>query len=371
MGQKSADTKTYNAVKNRLALIQPVYVLAVYALIQISGASKQFSGISSAVSPLWYVQTALYAFIFGAVFYLATFSIKFYKGFILEHRFGLSNQSLSAWLKDEAKHIGLSLAFFIIFIEALYGFIRFSPDNWWLYLGLASILFNVIITKIAPVVLMPLFFKFERLSDDNLRGRLLTLANKCGIKILDVFRMDLSQKTKKANAALAGLGKTRRILLGDTLIDNYTTDEVEVVLAHELAHHKLRHMLKMTLFGSAGILAVLYLSNIMSLSTANAVGLNPLSDPASFPVIIFFITLFSAVLAPAENTFSRAMENAADIFAVKITGMSEAFISCMEKLALQNMADPQPSRFIEFMLYNHPPINKRIKYIKESFNEGV
>ncbi len=370
MAETKKDAKRYNSIRNWLALAQPVLLLAAFALIQASGLSGQISRISARLSPFRFVNVAVYAVLFGAVFYALTFYITFYRSFTLEHAFGLSTQSLADWLKDEAKRVLLSLFFFLIFAESLYAIIEYAPALWWLYLGVAWIAFSIIMTRVTPVLIMPLFYRFEKISDEDLRRRLLNLAGRCGVKILDVFRMKLSSKTKKANAALAGLGRTRRILLGDTLIDNYSKGEVEVVLAHELAHHKLRHISKMTMLGAVGILSVLYLSGLF-LARLRAPGWHgQLGEPSSLPAILFAITLFSALAAPAENAFSRRLEKAADRYAIGLTSRPDAFISCMERLAEQNMSDPNPGRFVELALYNHPPISKRIQAARELANKG-
>ncbi|MFH1752996.1 MAG: M48 family metalloprotease, partial [Candidatus Omnitrophota bacterium] len=227
------------------------------------------------------------------------------------------------------------------------------------------IFITIVITKIAPVIIIPLFFKFEPLGDAALKERLIKLARSCGINILDVFKLKLSAKTKKANAALVGLGRTRRVLLGDTLLENYTKDEIEVVMAHELAHHKLLHIFKLILFGGLGTIIVFYLVYLTSGMIANTIGLVSISDIAGFPSVIFSISLFSVILLPAQNAFSRRLEVSADLFALKATGLPEAFISCMNKLAGQNLSDPSPSRFIEFALYDHPPISKRVKMAQD------
>lgn len=230
-------------------------------------------------------------------------------------------------------------------------------------------LFTIVIVRLAPLFIIPLFFKYEPLGDDELKNRIMRLTKRCGIKILDVFKLNISKKTKKANAALVGMGKTRRVLLGDTLLGDYTQDEVEVVLAHELAHHKLAHMWKLILFGGLSTLAVFYLLSL-SLPVLNVVlDIDAMSDISAFPSMMFVLIFISTLILPLQNAFSRKLESSADLLALRMTGLPDAFVSCMNKLAKQNLADPSPSRFIKIMLYDHPPISKRIEMaqkIKES-----
>lgn len=353
--------KRYTVIKNRLALIEPVILLVFLVVMQISGISTFIKYISANLLPALYGTITIYGILFGLFYYVVTFYLNFYRGYIIEQRFGLSNQSLSSWLKDELKRIIISLILFLLFIEYLYFLIYNSPDLWWLFMGLGWVLLTILFAKIFPVLIIPLFFKYERLGDEELRMKLMELAKKCGIRLLDVFRLKLSAKTKKANAALAGLGKTRRILLGDTLLENYTKDEVGVVMAHELAHHKLAHIWKMVLFSGLSMLVIFYLLKLLSVALIDILHLESIKDIVAFPSILLLFTFFSIIILPLQNAFSRKLERSADSFALKITGLPEAFISCMNKLARQNLADPAPSRFIEIMLYDHPPISKRIR----------
>jgi len=361
MNGSGARVKKYNNARNSLALFEPVAALCVLAIIQISGISSHFANISSGLSGSWYAAVAVYAVLFGASYYLATLYLSFYSGYVIEHRFGLSNQTLIGWVSDEIKRAAISFILFLIFIESLYFLLRNAPRLWWLFMSLAWISITVLLVKMVPVLIIPLFYKFEPMNDQDLRDRLVRLAERCGIRILDVFKISLSAKTKKANAALVGLGNTRRILLGDTLIENYTKDEIEVVLAHELAHHKLLHMWKLILFGSLCTLGAFFIAERASPIMSGMHQSRRFDDIGAFPTLIFTISLASLLFSPLKNLFSRCLEEAADTFALKITGMPKAFISCMKKLADQNLSDTSPGRIVEILLYDHPPIMKRIK----------
>lgn len=369
MSSADSKAKRYSVIKNRIALLEPLLFLAFLAVIQLSGISRNIKEFSLLFSSQWYVTIALYAVIFSFLHYIITFYLNFYRSYIIEHRFGLSNQGLSDWIKDELKRGLLSLALFILFIEFLYLVLRNSPDLWWLLLALGWVAFSIVLAKIFPVLIIPLFFKYERFTDEEFKKRLMRLAKKCGVKILDVFKLRLSSKTKKANAALTGIGKTRRVILGDTLLDNYTKNEVEVVLAHELAHHKLAHIWKTVLFGGLSITCVFYLVKLSSSFIIDMLHIEGVDDITAFPSIMFAISFFSILATPLQNAFSRRLERAADSTAIEITGLPQAFISCMNKLAEQNLADPAPSKFIEVMLYDHPPISKRVAMAEDIKNK--
>jgi len=358
--------KSYAAARNRLALIEPLYLLLFLAIVQTTGLSEYMTHFSYGVSRNYYGAIAVYILVFSVIYYSAFFCFKLYGGFMLEHRFGLSNQTFAEWLKDEAKGGILSFVLFLVFAELLFFLITNTPGVWWLLMALGWIVIDIVLAKVFPVLILPLFFKYEKLNNAELKNRLMRLGRKCGVKVLDVFRLNLSAKTKKANAALVGMGKTRRILLGDTLIKGYSKDEIEVVLAHELAHHKLLHMWKLLFSGAAGSIITFFLVKlILSGFVLEALQLKTPGDLAIFPSILFFMVLFGAFLAPVQNSFSRRLEKAADRFALETTKAPAAFISCMKSLAKQNLADPEPSRFIEIALYNHPPISKRIKMAKK------
>ena len=213
----------------------------------------------------------------------------------------------------------------------------------------AWILFGIIFAKLVPVIIIPLFFKYKELENSKLKEKLLSLARKCGVRVLDVFKIDLSAKTRKANAALTGIGNTRRILLGDTLLENYAEDEIEVVMAHELAHHKFMHIWRSLIFGGIFTVAGFYLLKLLLQSFVDLKNMGSIADIEAFPVILLGITVLSALFMPIQNFYSRELEKRADSFALKLTGLSDAFISCMTRLARQNLADIKPSRFIEIM----------------------
>jgi len=358
-------TKRYSTVKNALALIEPLVVLLFLAIVQMSGISMRIARASESVFSNRCAAVALYGLLFGTLYFVFTAYLNFYSGYVIEHKFNLSNMKLGEWIRDEAKKTLLSLIILMAFIELLYLLLVNLPSLWWLYMAMIWIFFTVILVKAAPVLIIPLFFKYESLGDNALKERIMQLAKKCGIRVIDIFRIKLSAKTKKANAALVGIGRTRRVLLGDTLLENYTKDEIGVVLAHEFAHHKLGHMFRLMLFSGISTLFAFYLVKISSGGITRISGLRGIDDIAAFPAILFVLLLFGILITPLQNAYTRALESSADRFALKATGLPNAFISCMKKLGLQNLSDPSPSKLIEIMLYDHPPISKRIGMAKK------
>jgi STE24 endopeptidase len=285
-----------------------------------------------------------------------------YYGFRLERRFQLSTQKVRSWLWDEAKGFLVGLVLAGIVVELLYFMIRQSPQHWWIITWALFMVLFIVLAQIAPVVLFPIFYKFEPLENEDLRRRLVQMSEHAGTRVRGVYRWKLSEKSKKANAALTGLGSTRRIILADTLLDNYAPEEIEAVLAHELGHQVHRHILK-SIFVQAGItLLGFWVANSVLHYTVDhhIFNLEELSDFANLPLLALTATALSLLLMPALNAYSRYNERQADRYAFESIASVEPFISSMNKLAQQNLAERTPSRWIEVLFHSHPSISKRV-----------
>jgi len=362
--------KQYSAIKHRISLIN-IFLgpLLLFALL-LSGAPAYFKNISQLVSNNAYVNLAVFYILIGSFLYCINLPLEFYSGFLLEHRFSLSNQTLKAWVARKLKKAFIGFIIGWLFVMALYAFLKLSPINWWLWTASLWFFVSIILAKFAPVIIVPIFYKYSPIKNRDLEDRLNRLISKVGFKSSGVYELNISRDTKKANAALLGLGKQKRIVLCDTLISNFTYDEIESVMAHELGHHKLNHIWK--LIASGGIIAfsTLFLSNIIFLKLHWVFGYKMLSDYESLVLIYFVISVLNTLLAPAVNAFSRRLEKDADEFCIKTTGDAGAFISAMKRLGEQNLADINPGIFYEIMLYNHPPIGRRIAFA-ESFKTSA
>ena len=284
-----------------------------------------------------------------------------YYGFRLEHRFQLSNQRLRAWIWDEVKGLLLTAVLAAALVELLYLVIRQFPEQWWLLAWVGFLAVAVLMAQLAPVLLFPIFYKFEPLQDEDLKLRLVRLSERAGTRIRGVYKWHLSEKSKKANAALTGLGATRRIILADTLLENYSPDEIEAVLAHELGHHVHKHILK-----SIGVQAVVTFVGFWAANWTLHYAINrwhmfeTLSDFANLPLLVLTFTVLSFVLMPALNGLSRFHERQADRYALANIAGVGPFISSMNKLADQNLAERTPSRWVEWWFHSHPAIARRV-----------
>jgi len=283
-----------------------------------------------------------------------------YYGFRLERKFKLSTQRLRSWLWDEVKGFLVGLVLASIVVELLYYTIAQWPQHWWLLAWALFMGLFVVFAQLAPVLLFPVFYKFEPLNDEDLRRRLVMLSSRAGTHIRGVYRWKLSEKSKKANAALTGLGRTRRIILADTLLDNYAPEEIEAVLAHELGHHVHRHILKSILVQAAITLFGFWAANWVLHYAVDQHMFEQLSDFANLPLLALVSVVISLLLMPALNAYSRFNERQADLYAFESIDSVEPFISSMNKLAAQNLAERIPSRWVEVLFHSHPAISRRV-----------
>ncbi|HSM87524.1 MAG TPA: M48 family metallopeptidase, partial [Candidatus Limnocylindrales bacterium] len=284
-----------------------------------------------------------------------------YRSFRLEHRFSLSNQRFGSWLKDQFKGWMLGLVLATVLCEIVYALIRTSPEHWWIFAWVIFIALFVFFAQIAPVVLFPLFYKFSPLQNEELKQRLVRLGERAGTRVRGVYEWKLSEKSKKANAALTGLGNTRRIILADTLLENYSNDEIEAVLAHELGHHVHGHIVKSIFVEAAVTLAGFWAANmVLEYAIYHEHMFLLMSDFANLPLLVLVSSVLSVLLMPALNAYSRFTERQADVYCWKSVSDITPYVTAMEKLNKQNLSESHPSRIVEILFHSHPPISKRI-----------
>jgi STE24 endopeptidase len=359
--QDSAEAREYNRTRRWIGIADASIGFGLLALLLATGwtthlrdVAIKFAGERYALSLFLYVtMLALLAKLAGA-------GLEYY-GFRLEHRYNLSNQKLGSWLLDELKGWTVGLVLGTIVAELVYGLIRVSPQFWWVYAWLAFIVLFVVFAQIAPVVLFPLFYRFIPLENEELKSRLVRLSEAAGTRVRGVYEWKLSEKSKKANAALTGLGNTRRIILSDTLLQNYSEDEIEAVLAHELGHHVHRHIFKSIALQTVITLVGFWsASQVLTYAVKNFNMFSDLHDFANLPLLALVSSILSLLLLPALNAYSRHNEREADQYCWKAVPNVSPFISAMNKLSEQNLSERNPSRIVEVLFHSHPPVTKRI-----------
>jgi len=290
--------------------------------------------------------------------------LSYYRGFVLPHRYGLSVQKLSGWLGDKAKSEVLSLALGAGIIAAIYWLITSFPSIWWLISWGIIVLLTIILTNLAPIIIGALFFKMKKLTDADLKQRLEQLAQRARIKISGVYIIELSSKVTGANAALMGLGNTKRIVFSDTLLQQYSPSEIEIITAHELGHHRHNDIFRLFMTQSAVWLIGFYVASLTFEVSVVPLGFKGISDIAALPLLLLILAIISLLIAPLANTYSRHIEVAADDYALRLTKDSESFISAMTRLTDQNLSEAQPSRWVEFLTHAHPCYTKRVEYAR-------
>jgi len=351
----------YQRIRRRLSIFQLFLTPTLLLILVASGWTflMRQNAIALAGANDWGI-VAVYFVLITLFFMIFDLPLSFYSGFVLEHQFGLSNQTFGQWLLELGKRALLSFLLSLALVECLYWIIRVQSAVWWLWAWGGYAFVSYILGKVFPVVIVPLFYKYGRLEDKELEAKVLALASRYDMPVQNVYSINLSKTTKKANAAFMGIGKTKRVVLSDTLIRNFTHSEIETVVAHELGHYKHHDVWRLLAFGllvsfaafAAGFLGMNALGPVLSLQSA--------ADVAGLPLLFMIFYIVNLVLMPVMNGYSRRRENAADLFALKTIKDKEVFISCMEKLGKQNLADPQPPAWYEWLFYDHPSIGKRI-----------
>jgi STE24 endopeptidase len=357
----SPEARRYNRIKRWLGITDFVLGLILLLALLLTGWSGTLRDLAySGGFQNYTLAVFLYVVMLMGIAKLLGLGLDYY-GFRLEHRFQLSNQKLRAWIWDESKGFLVGVILASIVTELLYFIIREAPQHWWLLAWAAFLGLFVLLAQIAPVVLFPIFYKFEPLEDEELKSRLVRLSESAGTRVRGVYKWKLSEKSKKANAALTGLGNTRRIILADTLLDSYSPDEIEAVLAHELGHHVHGHIFK-SIMVQAGITLLGFWAANRTLHYAieRRHMFETLSDFANLPLLVLVSTVLGFLFLPALNAYSRFNERQADRYAFRSIASIEPFISSMNKLAEQNLAERTPSRFVEWFFHSHPAISKRV-----------
>ena len=358
----------YHRLRRRAAVVSTALAASALIALLASGWSVWLAERLIALGgPV--ARVAFFTAVLALGWELLSLPLTFYRSFLLERKYGLSFETLGTWMGDQGKALAIALPLTIAAALAVYGSIALWPRAWWLVATALFAAVALLFSQIAPVVLMPLFYRFTPLERESLRDRLLAISKRAGVPVIGVFEWGLGEKTTRANAALVGMGRTRRILVSDTLLKDYSDDEVEVILAHELSHH-VHHDLWVGLAVEAAIVGA-------SLAAASAAigwfgpsfGIAHASDVAGLPLLVLAGGAVSLLLTPSANAWSRRNERRADRFALHLTGRPASFISAMRRLGAQNLAEEHPSRPAFWFFHTHPTIEQRIAEAR-SFTTG-
>lgn len=360
--EKQRQAKQYARIRRRLWLVDTAFnTVYAFAWLFLGWSISLRTWLTTFTTNEWLLVPAFVA-VFGGIYFLINLPLAYYSGFFLPHRFGQSNQTLKDWIKDQFKGLAVGIPLSLILLELLYLALRATDDLWWLWAAGGMLVFSVLMSNLAPILIMPLFNKYVPLGDEHkdLEDRLLGLAKQANTKVRGVFKFDMSKRTNSANAALTGVGNTRRIVLGDTLINEFSTDEIETVLAHELGHHVNRDIPLFIAFSTVSTTVGLFLASLGLNWAIGYFGFSSPADIAAFPALGIVLGAFGLLTMPLDNALSRWRERKADEYALQATGKREAFASAFTRLANQNLGEVDPESWVVFLFYSHPPLGERI-----------
>jgi STE24 endopeptidase len=365
--------RDYSRIKDRLALLSMAIGLLSTAGFLFTGAARRFNDRLLPTGKSSLIQRTRYSLALSFISWLASLPLSFFSGHIIEKRYGLSNQPAAGWAIDTLKAKAISTPIEVGVIEGVYATIRRWPQRWWLVCAGAVIPLTTIFAQLFPVVILPRFNKYEPLEDEELTARLHALTDRAGVPVADVLQMDMSRRTSKANAFFAGIGRTKRIVLADTMLAEFTPEEIEGVIAHEVAHQVHKDIWRGIAFSAAFTLVTAWLVDFVARRFLrlfpSLTGTSDLANSRSQPVVGLVMTVASLMFTPLQLAWSRSIERKADRYAIDLTGNPAAYATAMARLAETNLADPNPPRPITLLLHSHPPLAERIAAAEDAYYE--
>lgn len=363
------DSKKYNNTKLVISVVKSSVSFILLYLFISTGYSLALQNYIKTFTDSAYIVFLLFVFSIGIFSSILFMPVNFYTGFYLEHKYKLSNQTFFKYIIENLKSMLVGLLIGVPILLLFFFVINKFGDLWWLVFASLMFLISVVLSQLFPVLILPIFYKIVPLDDEELKSRIRNLAVKVGIKVENVFTFNMSKNTKKANAALTGLGRTKRIILGDTLLSNYSKDEIETVLAHELGHYKHKHLLKNILFGTASSFLTFFIISVLYKNSIHWFSFNSITQIAALPLLSLWAMIIGLIQSPIGNILSRKYEYQADRYAIESTRKPKSFINTLEKLTDQNLGDREPHPFVEWFFYSHPSIKNRINAINNFAKE--
>ena len=355
---------------NIIWIVEQLLGVALPLAVLFSGLSGRMRTFASGLcGGRFYPTLVIYLVLFSLLSFVVELPLSYYVGFAREHAYGLSTQRLGKWAGDQVKGLGVGMIVGALVLWVPYLLLARSPARWWLWSGMLSLPFFVLVLLLAPTFIAPLFNKFGPMHDKDLESQVLTVAAQAGVEGARVFEVDKSVDTEKVNAYVTGVGKSKRIVLWDTLLARLSPPQTRFVVGHELGHYVLGHVLVSILISSALTLAGLYgasrAGSFLLARFGQSFGFHQLSDVASLPLLMLMLSVFSLVISPAALALSRYHEHEADRFGLELTHDNEAGASAFVALQKQNLAVPRPGALYKFFRASHPPIGERVDFMND------
>ena len=363
------DSKKYNNTKLAIGIGKAIISFILLYLFIALGFSLSLQNYIQTFTENAYLVFMIFVFVIGILSSILFMPINIYSGFYLEHKYNLSNQTFIKYFLENVKSMLVGLVIGIPILLLFFYVINQFGDLWWLIFASAMFFISVVLSQLFPIIILPIFYKIIPLNDEELITRITTLSKGAGIKVENVFSFDMSKNTKKANAAFTGLGKTKRIILGDTLLNDYSKDEIETVIAHELGHYKHKHIIKNLIFGTLSSFLTFFVISILYKNSLSWFYFESITQIAALPLLSLWAMLIGLIHSPIGNIISRKYEYEADRYAIESTLKPQSFIQTLNKLTDQNLGDREPHPFIEWFFYSHPSIKNRINAIRNFVKE--
>lgn len=363
------DAKRYNNIKLAIGIGEGIVSFILILLFVWFGYSQKLEVYLSNFFDNSYLHFIAFIIVVGFVGSVLSFPISYYTGYHLEHKYNLSNQTFWKWILEGLKGLMVSLVIGIPILLIFYFSLNYFGNIWWLPFAIIMFFISVVLSQIFPILIFPIFYKITPIEDEILKERINNLAQNVKLKVENVYKFNMSKNTKKANAAFTGFGKTKRIILGDTLLENYSIEEIETVIAHELGHYKKKHIIKNILIGTVFSFLTLFIIAYLYQTSLNWFGFKEITQVAALPLLALWSMLVGLIQAPLGNILSRKFEYEADEYAIIETKNPTAFKNTLEKLTDQNLGDKEPHPFVEWFFYSHPSIKNRISAIDKFAEE--
>ncbi|MBI5474172.1 MAG: M48 family metallopeptidase [Ignavibacteriae bacterium] len=358
-----ATAKRYSRTKLILGIASSLLSFVVVLLIVLSGVSLALGRAANSLSGNEYGALLLFLVMIGAIESVVTLPMSFASSYIIEHKYHLSNQTLGRWAWEKTKGLLVGGVFGAIVACVLWYCLTTYGAMWWFPVSIVLTFFSIVLARIVPTFIMPLFYKFTPIENGSLKDRIVRLCSAAGVHITGIFSFNMSKNTRKANAGFTGIGKSKRIILGDTLMNEFTEEEIETVFAHELGHYKHKHIIIGILVGIVSTFVGLYITARVYSISLPWFGFSSITELGALPLLGLWLSIFGLATSPLGNMLSRKHEREADRYAVATTKNRNAFVSALRKLAGTNLADPDPHPLVEFLFYSHPSIARRIALI--------
>jgi STE24 endopeptidase len=303
---------------------------------------------------------------------IADLPFQWYDAFVLEKKYGFSTITWKIWVADLIKSTILSAILAGIMVSAFMAFISYLPGSWWFWAWVFFTLFELVLLWLYPVLIAPLFNKFEPVKDESLKEKIVALLDKVGLTAKGIFQIDAGKRSKHTNAYFTGIGKTKRIVLYDTLLASHSQDEIISVLAHEIGHWKKRHVIKQLVFAISSALVLLYLAySVLGWPPLyRAFGLSRTPVYAGLFLVSIYLGALKFFLSPLAAAFMRKYEGEADTMAFQLTGDSQPMINALKRLAKDNLSNLHPHPLYAWFYYSHPPLIERIEYLQTLAKKG-